>query len=234
MALDLLYRNAGNTTLLDLICKEPGRVLDCGCGAGDNARLLTGRGWKVTGITIDPVERTAAEEFCEVVHLSDLKVGLPFAGDGSYDLVLLSHVLEHLADPTHLLEEARRVVADDGLVAVALPNVLHYSQRVKFLRGEFEYTQTGVMDATHLRFFTFDSALRLVRGSGLDVVTAMPDGGLPWWRLRNVLSPNTTGSLDRWATRLRPNLLCWQTLLLARPASGRAGGSDPRAAGRSH
>ncbi|WP_250290658.1 class I SAM-dependent methyltransferase [Frankia sp. CiP1_Cm_nod1] len=214
---DLRYRNAGNKILLDLIRREPGRALDCGCGAGDNARLLAARGWSVTGITNDPAELAAAEQVCETVHLHDLTKGLPFAADGSYDLVLLSHVLEHLADPAGLLAEARRVVAEDGLVAVALPNVLHYSQRAKFVRGRFEYTRTGVMDATHLRFFTFDSALRMVRDSGLDVVTTLPDGGLPWWRLRNVLSSSVTGRLDRWAARRRPNLLCAQAVFLARP-----------------
>ncbi|SBW22344.1 hypothetical protein FDG2_2492 [Candidatus Protofrankia californiensis] len=109
---------------------------------------------------------------------------------------LLSHVLEHFADPARLLAEAQRVVAEDGLLAVTLPNVLHYSQRVKFIRGRFEYTQTGVIDATHLRFFTFYSALRLVRDSGLDVVSTLPAGGLSWWRLRNVLSSGVTGRLD--------------------------------------
>ncbi len=217
MATDLRYRNAGNKILLDLIRREPGSALDCGCGAGDNARLLTGRGWSVTGVTHDPAELKVAEEVCEAVYLRDLTDGLPFATDGSYDLVLLSHVLEHLVDPARLLAEARRVVAEDGLVAVALPNVLHYSQRAKFIRGRFEYTQTGVMDATHLRFFTFDSALQMVRDSGLDVVSTLPDGGLPWWRLRNVLSSGVTGRLDQWAARRRPNLLCWQAVFLARP-----------------
>ncbi|SBW22331.1 methylase involved in ubiquinone/menaquinone biosynthesis [Candidatus Protofrankia californiensis] len=222
MACDLRYRNAGNEALLNLIPKQPGRALDCGCGAGDNARLLSGRGWKVTGITINPDEQRAAEEFCEAVHLGDLTSGLPFAQDGVYDLVLLSHVLEHIPEPAGLLAEARRVVADDGLVAVALPNVLHYKQRAKFLRGQFEYTQTGVMDATHLRFFTFDTAHKLVSENGFEVVAALPHGGLPWWRLRNVLPANVTSQLDRWAARQRPNLLCRQAIFLARPCRRRA------------
>ncbi|ONH36816.1 MULTISPECIES: bifunctional 2-polyprenyl-6-hydroxyphenol methylase/3-demethylubiquinol 3-O-methyltransferase UbiG [Protofrankia] len=210
-------RGAGNKILLDLIRRAPGRALDCGCGAGDSARLLAGRGWSVTGITSDPAALAVAERVCETVHLYDLTKGLPFAADGSYDLVLLSHVLEHLADPAGLLAEARRVVAGDGLVVVALPNVLHYSQRVRFVRGRFEYSRTGVMDTAHLRFFTFDSALRLVRDSGLDVVTTLPDGGLPWRRLHGVLPSNVTGRLDRWAVRRRPNLLCSRAVFLARP-----------------
>ncbi|WP_239346275.1 bifunctional 2-polyprenyl-6-hydroxyphenol methylase/3-demethylubiquinol 3-O-methyltransferase UbiG [Frankia sp. Cj3] len=223
MALDLKYRNVGNRPLLDLIRTKPGRALDCGCGAGDNARLLVERGWKVTGVTNDPAELTAAREFCEMVHFGDLTAGLPFAEDASYDLVLLSHILEHLADPVCLLAEARRVVAVDGLVAVALPNVLHYSQRAKFLRGQFEYTRTGLMDVTHLRFFTFDSARTLVSTNGFDVVTALPDGGLPWWRLRNVLSADVTGRLDLWASRRQPNLLSRQAVFLARPTSQPSG-----------
>ena len=67
----LVYKNAGNAGLLHLLSSSPGRVLDCGCGAGDNARLLSGHGWRVTGVTIDPREQEAARQFCEAVYLAD-------------------------------------------------------------------------------------------------------------------------------------------------------------------
>ena len=77
MVVGLVYKNPGNVGLLRLLSSPPGRVLDCGCGAGDNARLLSGRGWRVTGVTIDPQEQEAARQFCEAVYLADLENGLP-------------------------------------------------------------------------------------------------------------------------------------------------------------
>ncbi|MBX6390621.1 MAG: class I SAM-dependent methyltransferase [Frankia sp.] len=225
------YRNAGNRALVDLIDIPPGRALDCGCGAGDNARLLTQRGWRVTGVTIDPAEGAAAAAHCAAVVLADLTAGLPFAagegtpaGDpapgaaaGPFDLVVLSHVLEHLADPAALLAEARRVLAPGGRIAVALPNVLHYRQRAEFLRGRFEYTETGLMDATHLRFFTVTSARRLVESAGLAIRAQRATGGLPWWRLRDVLPADVLDRADRWALRHRPDLFAGQACFVASP-----------------
>ena len=70
-----IYQNSGNTQLLNLIPEVPGTCLDCGCGAGDNARLLKSRGWKVTGITVSADEKHLAAEFCEQVYLADLETG---------------------------------------------------------------------------------------------------------------------------------------------------------------
>ncbi len=214
---DLRYRNRGNPALLDLIDIPQGRALDCGCGPGDNARLLKSRGWQVTGVTIDPLELAAARTECNHVELADLTAGLPFALDGEYGLVLLSHILEHLADPTPLLLEARRVLAPGGRILVALPNVLHYRQRAQFLRGRFEYTETGLMDSTHLRFYTVDSARRLIEDNGLRIVAASATGGLPWWRTRESLPQDLVRRWDRRVLGRWSNMFAWQSLFLAAP-----------------
>src|ERR1700674_1884666 len=134
-----------------MLPRRPGLVLDCGCGPGDNARLLKELGWRVTGITIDPRERAAALPFCDDVLIADLEQGLPDEASEKFNLVLMSHVLEHLARPARLLAARRERLGFDGLAAVALPNALHYQQRVRFLRGHFDYTDTGLLDRTHLR-----------------------------------------------------------------------------------
>ncbi len=215
---ELRYRNPGNVDLLRIVDLPPGRALDCGCGAGDNARLLRAAGWSVRGVTLDVTERAAAAAFCDEVHLADLAHGLPFVADHSIDLVVLSHILEHLADPAALLAEAARVLTPTGAVAVALPNIAHFRPRAALARGRFDYTDTGPMDSTHLRFFTVSTAARLLRDSGLRIVTEDVAGGLPWWRLRAVVPPTVLTRADRWLVRRWPNLLAWQSLFLARPA----------------
>ena len=180
-----IYRNAGNLPLLDLLPAEAGRALDCGCGAGDNARILRSRGWRVTGITLSEEERRLAAEHCERVFVADLEQPLPDAVGGGYDAVVLSHVLEHLVAPERLLGRVEAAaLRRAACVAVALPNVLFYPIRLRALFGRFDYTPDGIMDATHLRFYTFESGLALLRENGFEVVQALAEGGFPIWKLR--------------------------------------------------
>jgi SAM-dependent methyltransferase len=215
----LKYKNAGNMGLLDLLSSSPGRILDCGCGPGDNAQILRRRGWRVTGVTIDPREQQAAQQFCEIVHVGDLEKGLPPHVDGTFDAVLASHVLEHLARPERLLKELHQRLNPGGVLAVALPNIAHYGQRISLLRGHFNYTETGQLDRTHLRFYTHRTAIQLLEQNGYELVSAVVEGTLPWWKARWLTSLSTVARIDRWAVRRRPNLLGHQSLLLARPVN---------------
>lgn len=216
----LIYRNSGNISLLDLISSAPGRILDCGCGAGDNARILSSCGWRVTGVTIDPTEREAAQTSCESVYLADLEEGLPPAVGKDFDAVLASHVLEHLARPEKLLHDVRHKLKPQGTLAVALPNIAHYSQRISHLRGGFTYTETGQLDRTHLRLYTYWTARELLETNGYRVTTIRAEGGLPWWKSRKFLPEKLIHRVDNLALSRRPNLLGFQTLLLGQPYDG--------------
>jgi 2-polyprenyl-3-methyl-5-hydroxy-6-metoxy-1,4-benzoquinol methylase len=213
----LTYRNAGNRSLLDLLPSTPGRVLDCGCGAGDNARILNSRGWRDTAVTLDRREGEAASQHCEAVHVADLEDGLPCELVGTYDVVLASHVLEHLANPERLLHQVRERLNTGGVLAVALPNIAHYSQRISFLRGNFAYTETGILDRTHLRFYTFWTAIELLQRNGFTLIVADTEGTLPWWKSRDLLPAWLVCSIDRMVVAHLPNLFGHQSLLIARP-----------------
>ena len=214
---ELIYKNEGNIGLLNLLPSSPGRILDCGCGAGDNARILNDRGWRVTGVTIDAKEQEVAKRFCEAVHIANLENGIPADVDGMFDAVLASHVLEHLARPERLLHEVRQRLNPGGVLGVALPNIAHYSQRISRLRGQFDYTETGQLDRTHLRFYTHRTAVQLLEQNGFDLINAMVEGTLPWWKARWLVSFSVVNRVDKWAVRGRPNLFGHQSLLLARP-----------------
>jgi SAM-dependent methyltransferase len=213
----LTYKNDGNLGLLDLLPSSPGRILDCGCGAGDNARILSDRGWRVTGVTIDPREQEATQQFCEAVYISDLNKGFPPDVSGAFDAVLASHVLEHLAKPERLLCEVRQRLNPGGVLAVALPNIAHYRQRISRLRGQFNYTDTGQLDRTHLRFYTYRTAIQLLEQNGYELVNAVAQGTLPLWKVR-LVSHSMADRADKWAVRRQPNLLGFQCYLLARPS----------------
>jgi SAM-dependent methyltransferase len=212
----LTYKNAGNRGLLDLLPSTPGRVLDCGCGAGDNARILNSRGWRVTAVTLDREEEEAVNQYCDAVYVADLEDGLPLDLRGTYDVVLASHVLEHLANPERLLHQLHERLNPGGILAVALPNIAHYSQRISFLRGRFAYTETGPLDRTHLRFYTFWTAIELLQKNGYTLIVAGTEGSLPWWKSRNRLPARLVRSIDKTVVAHLPNLFGHQSLLTAR------------------
>ncbi len=79
-------------------------------------------------------------------------------------------ILEHLRDPWRLLASQRELLAPGGHVVVSLPNVRHYPVVLGLLRGRWRYQDEGVLDRSHLRFFTRDSARELVSGAGYRMV----------------------------------------------------------------
>jgi SAM-dependent methyltransferase len=147
--------------------------------------------------------------------LADLETGLPSEINTRFDYVLLSHVLEHLRHPEIVLRAIHTVLQPNGKVAVALPNVLTYSQRFRFVLGRFAYTTGGVMDETHVRFYTFTSGMHLVRSSGYQIIVARADGAFPMWKLRRLLPAHWVQRLNDWACHWRPNLFGIQSLYLA-------------------
>jgi SAM-dependent methyltransferase len=215
---DKLYKNQGNNALLGLLTtRTPGRALDCGCGAGDNARILASRGWTVTGITVSKQESIAASDFCEQVILHDLETGLPRVRL-NYDLIVLSHILEHLAYPATLLKQLPQILSPEGVVAVALPNTLFLLQRMKFLCGKFEYEPSGIMDNTHLRFYTFGTGAALLRSNGFQLVHSSADGYFPLRGIRSIIPALLSRFIDKQACAFLPGLFGLQLLYIAKPA----------------
>jgi len=144
------------------------RVLDVGCATGYLARVLGQRGNAVSGVEIDPEAAEVARPLLDQLAVGDLEtidlVGV--FGEHSFDVVVFADVLEHLRNPLDVLRGARGLLADDGFVVVSLPNIAHGAVRLALLQGRFEYRELGLLDDTHLRFFTRETAEDLIRGAG--------------------------------------------------------------------
>lgn len=216
-ACDNKVYEAANLPLLDLLPGKPGRVLDCGCGDGGNARILRERGWRVEGITISPEEARLASEHCERVHLADLEQGVPAEVEGGFDVVLLSHVMEHLRGPERLLADVRKVLAPGGIVAVGLPNTLFFPYRLQLMLGRLEYQRTGVLDHTHVHLYTFETGARLLRENGFRIVTARASGFLPLGGLRRLLPAAVVRQSTEWACSRFPGVFGEQSIYIAAP-----------------
>jgi SAM-dependent methyltransferase len=216
-----IYSNDGNGPLLAAVPSGRAlRVLDLGCGAGDNARILRHAGHIVDGITLSEGEAAEAKRYCRAVFVHDLEGDLPQLPEDSYDVCLASHVLEHLRWPEKLLAAVTPLLAArEGILLVALPNIMNYRYRWPLFCGRFEYAASGVMDASHFRWFTFASGRRLLEGHGFFVERAWAEGGFPLWKLRRVLPRRATGWLDRVACTVLPGLFGHQLLYVARVCS---------------
>ena len=145
-------------------------VLDVGCGEGFFAEKLVARGNRVTGM--DFLDVPSQEQAFVAYQQSDLQQGLraPDAWQGRFDRVLLLDVLEHLLNPEELLQKVRPLLRDSGQVVVSLPNVANISVRLMLLFGIFDYTDRGIMDRTHLHFYTRKTARRMLESQGYEIV----------------------------------------------------------------
>lgn len=156
------YQNSGNEDVLKLVTGEAKLILDIGCGGGSLAEKLILSGKVIDGISISPNELQEAKEFLRQGYLFNLENGLPpEIKSNGYDCVICSHILEHIAYPEKLLEDIKNVLKPGGTLVVALPNLFHYKTRLQLLQGNFPYSETGIWDYTHVRWYTFKSALKL-------------------------------------------------------------------------
>lgn len=210
------YRNEGNPEVLRWVPSDAANVLDLGCGAGDNARLLFGRGISVDGVTLSGTEASVASQVCRSVLVHNLEGGLPAGLAEAYDAVLASHVLEHICFPARLLADVRAKLSPKGVLIVALPNLLHYRYRLRLLRGSFEYAESGIMDNTHFRWYTFASGRRLLETNGFEVVRSYGDGHFPWFIAQPLIPHRLEKFVDKAVCMAAPGLMGLQLLYVAR------------------
>lgn len=216
------YKNEGNAAVIGRVPKSALTILDVGCGAGDNARLLAREGRIVDGVTLSASERDEALNHCRNVVIHNLEGGLPPELSGPYDCVICSHVLEHICWPERLLRDIRERLSAKGVLVVALPNLFFYKNRWNLLRGRFEYEDSGLMDNTHFRWYSFRSAQALLATAGFDVVGAEADGSFPIPLLRRLVPRAVTRLVDVWASDAFPGLFGYQMIFTARSQQGGA------------
>jgi 2-polyprenyl-3-methyl-5-hydroxy-6-metoxy-1,4-benzoquinol methylase len=174
------------------------RVLDVGCATGYLAAELSRRGCVVDGIEFDPAAAQQARAYCREVVVGDLEapstqaevermiIGTRPAGDREAhdaesagarpEIIICADVLEHLRDPWAALAWLRTLLAPGGRAVISVPNIAHWTARRALLRGRFDYADHGLLDRTHLRFFTRASAAELARRAGFAVRAERPAG----------------------------------------------------------
>ncbi len=144
-------------------------VLEVGCASGYLTKVLVERGCTVTGMELDPDAAEYAESWAEQVVIGDLDDPDVWAyiKDEAFDVVFFGDVLEHLRAPLAALQQAARKVKPSGFVVTSVPNVAHGDVRIALMNGRFRYGNWGLLDKTHVRFFTLETIRQLLHDAGL-------------------------------------------------------------------
>lgn len=177
---------------------DKSKVLELGSATGFMGDWLkTAKRCQVVGVDINPETKPDLAG-----DLDDSSTWRKIEAKGKYGVVLASAVLEHLKDPETALQRIRKVLKPKGILVVTLPNIAHWRMRLNLLLGRFEYEDYGLLDRTHLRFFTYNTALKLVRRAGFKVVEVAidPAGGLKYFN---------------WLVKYWPNLYAHQIAIKA-------------------
>lgn len=197
------------------------RVLDVGCGTG-SVTLIANRDKHNDVSAIEPDETRSALARSRGLEVFNGYLSLDYIAEhGRFDVVMSSDVIEHMVDPASAIDLFVAALKPDGLLVLSVPNVAHWSVRANLLRGRFDYTEAGIMDATHLRWFTKKSLEAMLRQCGLDVVATRFTAGFDIKAYRHPalrrLPENMRRALIRACLRLRPSLFGVQIVVAARP-----------------
>lgn len=177
------YYHELRAPLISLARGNPRRVLELGCAAGQTLAYFKTRGAEYTvGVEIVPEVAELARrrpEVDEVIvgNVEQLELDYPAQ---SFDLIIAGHVLEHLVDPWAVLKRLHTLLKPGGQLIGALPNIRYHSVILPLLfKGTWQYQQTGIMDWTHLRFFSHATIEDLLRSTGFKIDAIVPESGGP-------------------------------------------------------
>ena len=159
------------TDLIELIPKGARRILDVGCGVGKTGQILKERGFEeVFAVEVNPEAAHQAKAYYQEVILGDIEKDILHFNRGFFDCILYGDVLEHLVDPWKVLKSHREILRDDGIIICSIPNIRYYKiLKPLILNGRWEYVDLGILDRTHLRFFTLKTIEGMFRETGYEI-----------------------------------------------------------------
>jgi O-antigen biosynthesis protein len=164
-------------------------VLDVGCGKGTLGRWLKeNRVQAVRGIELSPAAGEEAKRWLDGVVVGNVEhAELPWP-EASMDCIICADVLEHTADPWKVVAKLKRLLAPGGCIVASIPNVAFHRNIRRMLRGEWRYTDEGLLDRTHLRFFTLQTIEELFTSNNLAIEAVFKKVDCGWnIRLLNAL-----------------------------------------------
>jgi len=189
-------------------------VLDVGCNAGELGKILTQeKSCVVYGVDISHEAVAKAKKYLAAAAVMDIENDeLPFYKK-KFSVVVFGDVLEHLIDPLSVLIRSKQWLVPGGLIIVSLPNVANISIRIKLLLGRWDYQQSGILDDSHLRFYTLKTMKQLFVQAGFKIVAI---DSTPGFKFLGVESSLALRNLNERLCKSWPTLLANQFVFMLR------------------
>lgn len=184
--------NNDSVALVAEMIRPGSRVLDVGCGAGDLGCLLQKKNCRVWGIEYEAENAAASEqtEAYEKIYRWDMNHFQAEMLADNFDYIVCADVLEHLMKPEYAVSQLKKLLAPEAKLIISVPNIAHASIKANLLLNDWTYTELGILDKTHLRFFTAKSFVAFLSGLGLVIeawkMTTLPADGFQPHRLKEL------------------------------------------------
>jgi len=158
--------------MLKYIPRDVRRTLEFGCGDGGFSELIKDKfGTETWAVEIDEKSAKAASEKLDKVINSDAREAIGKLPDNYFDCIIFFDVLEHLVDPYSLLCVLKTKLTKEGVIVASIPNIRYYRSFVKLvIHGDWDYKDHGILDKTHLRFFTYKSIVKLFNELAFEIL----------------------------------------------------------------
>lgn len=195
------------------------KILDVGCGEGALGKYLKQhKQAAVFGIDISNQAIKQAQKNLDQAFTLNIETdNLPFP-QKSFDVIICADILEHLFNPLAVLKKLKSFLKNKGIFILSIPNIANIKIRSNLLLGRFDYQKDGIMDESHLRFFTCKTSQKLVADAGLKILALDYSPGFAFFFLKGrVLKIKILKNLLHRLTKLSPSLFCRQFIIIAQP-----------------
>lgn len=161
---------------------KEGEVLEIGASSGFMTREFVKTGSVVDVVEKDPIAakmagKSARSVFVGSIEDQALQQKINGQYNDQYDVVICADVLEHLIDPEKVLLYLKTKIKKTGRIIISLPNIAFWDARVNLLKGRFDYQESGLMDKTHLRFYTYRGFQKILQDLGFKIINVYPTEG---------------------------------------------------------
>lgn len=167
-----------NTDVLALVPVNTGKILEIGTGSGALAREIKSQcpGIEYVGVEISEAYAELGRPYCSRMYIENFEhaSGELLRELGNTDIVILADVLEHFVDPWAVLMRLQSWIGPATSLVACIPNMQHWSMHFRLLAGDLRYADTGLLDRTHLRFFTRQTMIELFESTGYQVHSISP------------------------------------------------------------
>jgi len=167
-----MYYETYRKEMLRYIPVNVKKTLEFGCGCGNFSELLKKTyGTESWGVEISEESVACARQKLDKVVKGDAIECLDKLPNGYFDVIVFNDILEHLVNPFYLLDNVRYKLTSEGVVVCSIPNVRYWNNLWNLLwEGDWTYTDMGILDITHLRFFTYKTIIKMFEDLGYEIL----------------------------------------------------------------